>query len=90
MAENQEIHIHFNDGGQKCLLKDELKPGQTAIVHYHNVPEDCEICPNGHCHAPNVSVSRLLDGTLFFAFESLGMPNLKCEIVELPPHNFEH
>lgn len=91
MNEQQtEIHIHLNNLEQKCLLKDTIKPGQTAIVHFHEYPDDCNICPNGHCHAPNVSVSILENGTIFFAFESFNLPDTKCEIVDLPPHQIKH
>ncbi len=84
-----KIHIHFNNapGKQVCQLKESLEVGQTATIHVHGAPEECEICPNDHCHAPNISVSRIDEETIFVALESFSTP-LECDIKNLPPHPF--
>jgi len=84
-----KLHIHFNNSptAQFCQLNETLEVGQTATVHLHDAPFECEICPNGHCHAPNVSVTRVDEDTVFLAFESVSHP-LECDIKNLPPHDF--
>lgn len=83
-----KLHIHFNNNpDQICQLKDNLQVGQTATIHFHQVPADCEICPNGHCHAPNLSISRIDEETLFVSFESFSEP-FHCDIKDLPQHKF--
>lgn len=86
-----KLHIHFNTEPQKqfCELKTDLEPGQTATVHVHDAPEECEICPNGHCHAPNVNLTRVDENTIFLSFENF-LPPMVCEIKDLPPHHIEH
>ena len=80
-----EIHIHFNNApDQICALKETLKVGQTATVHFHDAPDDCEICPNGHCHAPNLSISRIDEETIHVSFENFDV--CECDIKDLPPH----
>lgn len=82
-----KLHIHFNNSPreQVCQLNEALEVGQTATIHVHDAPEECEICPNGHCHAPNISISRIDEETLFVALESF-QPVLECDIKNLPPH----
>ncbi len=80
------LHIHFNEPpNQTCALDAELEVGKTATVHFHNAPDECEICPNGHCHAPNLTISRIGDETIFVSFE--GSPVFTCEIEDLPPRS---
>lgn len=80
-----KIHIHFNNMPEQiCALKDDLKIGQTATVHFHETPDGCEICPNGHCHAPNVTLSRIDAENLFLSFEDV--PVFECDIKDLPLH----
>lgn len=83
-----KLHIHFNNDGQICGLKDTLEVGKTAVIHLHEVPSECQICPNGHCHAPNLNVSRIDEETVFVTFENASAPQF-CEIVDLPPHPFD-
>lgn len=85
-----KIHVHFNTFNGKsveqvCQLDGNLEIGQTATIHAHQAPEECEICPNGHCHAPNISLTRVDEETVFVTLESLLLPT-KCEIQDLPIH----
>ena len=81
-----KLHIHFNNAPEQvCRLDETLEVGQTATIHFHESPDDCRICPNGHCHAPNVSISRIDEETVFVALENLTLP-LDCEVKNLPPH----
>lgn len=84
-----KLHIHFSNSPkeQVCKLNETLEVGQTATIHVHDAPDECEICPNGHCHAPNISVSRIDDETIFVAVESFTHV-LECDIKNLPPHSF--
>ncbi len=87
-----KLHIHFNnhfeDGTkQACGLKETLEVGQTATIHVHHAPEQCRICPNGHCHAPNISISRIDEEQVFVALEDM-YSDLECDIKDLPPHQF--
>lgn len=85
-----KLHIHFNNNPEQvCKLDEELNVGETATVHFHDKPEDCEICPNGHCHAPNVSISRIDEETVFLAFENFSDP-MECDIKNLPLHSTKH
>ena len=82
-----KLHIHFNNApDQVCQLNDTLEVGQTATIHVHDAPDECEICPNGHCHATNISITRIDEETVFLAFENFGLYPLECDIKTLPPH----
>lgn len=84
-----KIHVHFNNSPREqfCQLNETLEVGQTVTVHIHDAPDEYRICPNGHCHAPNLSVTRIDEETIFVAFESFSPP-LACDVKDLPPHIF--
>jgi hypothetical protein len=68
-----------------CLLSNaELKRGQIVTVHFHP-KEECQICPNGHCHAPNVTLYWDEAGNLCLTFEEFPFPQA-CTIANFAPH----
>lgn len=73
------LHVHYNYSGghafkpeQICIATYDMRPGSQVSMHMHE--GDCARCPNGHCHAANVTVVMTKDGELMLTFENFAPP----------------